>query len=768
MRRLTEQTLLDHFDAACITIDPEGEIVYVHGNTRPFLDHIQGEPSLDLLRLVRKGLRPVLASAIAGARRSGEPIRHERVRVSQENGDRLCNVTLHAVLQPAALKGYLTVLLEDAGPVPEPVAAETAGDTGEYVATLERELRDTRGYLQATVEQLESTNEELTSANEELQSANEELQSTNEELQASQEELRSVNEELITVNTELETKVEALDQAHNDLSNLMASTELAILFLDTDLRVQRFTAATTRLLHLAEADIGRPIDHIAGELDYARLVEDAQALLDTLQSTEKEIRSRDGRWYLLRLRPYRTTGNVIRGVVLAFVDIHAQKRGEELKRLTEALEQSPVTVIITNREAEIQYVNPSFTEVTGYGADEVLGQNPRLLKSGEHPPDFYRELWDTISAGQVWRGRFCDRKKNGELFWESASISPVRDEAGRISHYVAVKEDITGRMHMEMALRASEARYREMVDNLNAGVVVYEATNDGENFLVRDMNSASERLSRLERGAVMDRPVTEVFPGVAELGLLAVLQRVWRSGVPEHLPAARYADPRLTQWVENYVYRLPTGEVVAIYEDVTERRAEAERQAVAEAALRRANTMLAVLGAWYRGMAQDDDDDDDDDGAARAAALCRLLVEQGGYPMAWVGIATDGDDHAVRPIARAGVAADDIGNGTFTWGDDPHGRGPTGTAIRSGRPVRMRAMDTDPTFAPWREAALVRGFKSSIALPLTFYKKVFGALTIYSAEVEAFSDEETDLLEELAASLAAAMRGHQAPEDARP
>ena len=129
-----------------------------------------------------------------------------------------------------------------------------------------------------------------------------------------------------------------------------------------------------------------------------------------------------------------------------------KKTQEALRRLRRALEQSPLSVIITNAKGDIEYVNPFFSTITGYGEEEVMGKNPCILKSGVHPQEFYEEMWESISAGRNWRGEICNRKKNGELYWESSSISPVRSRSGEITHYIAVKEDITERKRTE-ALR---------------------------------------------------------------------------------------------------------------------------------------------------------------------------------------------------------------------------------------------------------------------------------------------------------------------------
>jgi PAS domain S-box-containing protein len=129
--------------------------------------------------------------------------------------------------------------------------------------------------------------------------------------------------------------------------------------------------------------------------------------------------------------------------------IRRHRAEEQVRKLTRAVEQSPASVVITDTEGRIEYVNPKFTSLTGYSSDEVLGENPRILKSGEHPREFYEGLWTTILAGREWRGELHNRKKNGELFWELSSVSPVRDREGSITHFVAVKEDVTERKQLE-------------------------------------------------------------------------------------------------------------------------------------------------------------------------------------------------------------------------------------------------------------------------------------------------------------------------------
>lgn len=171
--------------------------------------------------------------------------------------------------------------------------------------------------------------------------------------------------------------------------------------------------------------------------------------------------------------------------------------------LMHALEQSPATIIVTDAEGKIVYANPKFVETTGYASDEVLGQNPRLLKSGETPQEAYRQLWKTITAGKEWRGTFHNRRKDGRLYWERASISPVFDAEGRIANYMAVKEDITEYMEAEAARRKTAAGFHAVFAALPLGVMVVDAgnrillANEAAENLLDTTLSAGERLDRL-------------------------------------------------------------------------------------------------------------------------------------------------------------------------------------------------------------------------------------------------------------------------------
>jgi two-component system, chemotaxis family, CheB/CheR fusion protein len=219
--------------------------------------------------------------------------------------------------------------------------------------------------LQTTIEELEATNEELKSSNEELQSTNEELQSTNEELETAKEELQSTNEELVTVNSELQIKVDELTRLSDDINNLMVGTEIGTILLDRHLGIKRFTPGMKALFHLIPSDIGRPLSDITSKILYDELCQDAKEVLTTLQSQERELTTENGKWFTMRILPYRTRENVIDGLVITFVDITDRKNaGLEVQSARTFAENIVDTVreslLVLNRDLQVVSANRAF------------------------------------------------------------------------------------------------------------------------------------------------------------------------------------------------------------------------------------------------------------------------------------------------------------------------------------------------------------------------------------------------------------------------
>jgi two-component system CheB/CheR fusion protein len=232
---------------------------------------------------------------------------------------------------------------------------------------------------------LETSNEELKSASEEMQSVNEELQSVNEELETSKEELQSVNEELMSVNSELQNKVLDLSRANNDMNNLLAGTGIATIFVDFQLRILRFTPTATQIINLIQSDVGRPVAHIVSNLvGYDRLLEDAQAVLDTLIPKEIDVQTQVGKWYTMRILPYRTLDNVIEGAVITFVDINevvqtreALQKANKLLRLAVVVRDAHDAITVQDLNGRILAWNPGATRMYGWSEAEALSMNVR-------------------------------------------------------------------------------------------------------------------------------------------------------------------------------------------------------------------------------------------------------------------------------------------------------------------------------------------------------------------------------------------------------
>ncbi len=327
-----QRALLDCYGPPAVVVNSEGDILYVNGRTGKYLEPASGKVNNNVFAMAREGLREELGAALHSAAARKTTVAASGVRVKSNGGSTAINLTVRPLAQPAAQQAMFLLVFEEAvadrsataarnGPKPSEPAAEPAD--------LEDELRHARERLQATAEEMEVTQEELRSANEELQSNNEELQSTNEELNSSKEELQSLNEEMQTVNAELQMKIEELSQSNSDMKNLLHGSEVATIFLDNDLAVSRFTPQATRIVNLAVSDAGRPLDHFTTKLKYDRLVQDAVEVQDTLVPKEAQVEAADGRWYNMRVLPYRTVENVIAGVVMTFADITAFKQLEE-------------------------------------------------------------------------------------------------------------------------------------------------------------------------------------------------------------------------------------------------------------------------------------------------------------------------------------------------------------------------------------------------------------------------------------------------------
>ena len=339
LQSLADQLVLQRYSPPTVLTNDKGDIFYVSGRTGKYLEPAAGKANWNIFAMAREGLRFDLADAFKEALRKKGSVTAHGLKVGGDGGEQCVDLTVQRLDEPGPLQGLVMVVLTD---VAARASSKPAGRTPKAparsarLAELEQELLQLRGEARAVHEEMQTSQEELRSANEELQSTNEELQSTNEELTTSKEEMQSMNEELQTVNAELQAKVDELSRVGSDMKNLLNSTDIATLFLDNDLNVRRFTPQAAKITKLIPADVGRPVTDLASELKYPELAEDAREILRTLASAEKPIGARDGRWFMVRIMPYRTLDNRIDGVVITFADITVAKTLEEKLRTTQA------------------------------------------------------------------------------------------------------------------------------------------------------------------------------------------------------------------------------------------------------------------------------------------------------------------------------------------------------------------------------------------------------------------------------------------------
>lgn len=342
---LVEQLLLAKFAPPAVVVTTDGDIVYVNGRIGEYLEPAAGRANWNIFAMSRGGLAAALSEAFPKVVRQNTPVTLEGVSLGQGATFATVDVTLEPLTENGDLQGMVMVAFQKGRSVvssegSEPDATGTANQA--RADDLADELRRAREQLQATREEMQASQEELRSSNEELQSLNEELQSTNEELTTSAEESRAMNEELQVVNQESQRKVDELARAGDDMKNLLDSVELAIIFLDPELCVRRYTPSAVSIIKLIPTDVGRPLSDLATVLDYSDLAADAKAVLRTLVPLEKQVRTTDGHWFALRIMPYRTKDERVDGTVITLSDITSTKNLESsLRRAPPDVVDSP-------------------------------------------------------------------------------------------------------------------------------------------------------------------------------------------------------------------------------------------------------------------------------------------------------------------------------------------------------------------------------------------------------------------------------------------
>jgi two-component system CheB/CheR fusion protein len=478
LEKAVDRIIWQRYAPAALVVDAGLQVLHFEGNAGPYLAPARGAATLHVLKLVRQELALDLRTALHRAKKEETPVRREGIRFPQDGGSKTVNLEV-IPMKGRHTKGADFLILIEEVPAREAAEPREAREEDELVH-LKQELASTREHLQSIIESQEATNEALTVEHEEVLSANEELQSTNEELETAKEELQSSNEELSTLNEELQNRNAELGQLANDLSNLLVGVSIPVIIVGGDRRIRRFTPAAEPLLNLIPADVGRPISDIKPNVH----VPDLDSLISEVSGkgslVEREVQGRDGRWYSLRMRPYKTAENKIDGVLMALMDIDVMKRGLDQARLSlddavterdlsaNLLDMSGALIVILDPAGRIIAFNHASQEGSGYSFREAKG---RTFWDFLLPPEEVEEAKAAFAGilegatpastyERTWIG------KDGSRRVIASSSIARRGTDGATRQVISTGIDITPRKLAQDALRRSEEQLRRLTANL--------------------------------------------------------------------------------------------------------------------------------------------------------------------------------------------------------------------------------------------------------------------------------------------------------------
>ncbi|HEX3999128.1 MAG TPA: chemotaxis protein CheB [Pirellulales bacterium] len=506
---LMQKHLLEDYTPAAVLIDRHFQVLCQNGPLTAYLEFQSGEPSRDLFSLLRQGLRGKVRAAVQRAIQEKARVVDTSAQVKRGDGYVPCTIEVKPVQAPSD-HDLLLVSFRDRESSPGETAAgeSIAGGPGDAALArqLEDELKSTREELQGAIDDLEGSHGELKASHEEVMSMNEELQSANEELETSKEELQSLNEELTTVNNQLQSKVDELERANNDITNLLASTDIAVVFLDAALRVVRFTPPAVKLLSLLPSDAGRPYGDLSPKFNDPQLLAECRLMLHGKQSADREVWSSAAidsapdarqesppRCYLRRIRPYHAGEKRIEGIVVTLIDITDRIQAEaQIRRFAAVLRDSSDAMLVYDLDGKITAWNGGAQRMYGYTEAEALNMNlcdlvPENLRSTcldqIRPPNAAAHIESVETQRRTKDGRTLDVWLNAawltdEVGKQIALATTERDVTDRKKHLQSL-ESLTNQLEQQVAtrteeLRRNEDRLRAIVDSVADAIITID------------------------------------------------------------------------------------------------------------------------------------------------------------------------------------------------------------------------------------------------------------------------------------------------------
>ena len=623
--KLAQNYLLDEFTPPSVVIDYNGNMIYVQGKTGNYLENTTGEFSNDIVRNAREGIKIPLSNAIRKAKSGNKKVRQEKVRVKVNEEYQFINLNVIPLKRENKDTKLLMVIFQPIE-APKSHSIKEANENYEQTALieLEKELEEKEQYLQNTIEELETTNEELKSSNEEAQSTNEELQSTNEELETSKEELQSVNEELTTTNNELNHKLDELYTTNNNLQNLLDATNIATIFLDKDLKIFNYTPSISNIIELLKSDIGRSVKQFTYNLNYTDLIKDANNVLKTLVPKETEVKSKDNKYFWMRISPYRTTDDKIEGLVITFTDITEKKKIEEKLRLknkeieehrkflSDIISNIDVSILVVEVEKKGRYKflasNQIEDKLINVDNEYIIGRYPEDLKNiiGDKIVNFVKFIYDQCVAQKkgVSGEFFAEGQSNGE--WWYFRVSPIFDDKkGEVKRIISSSIKISElkatqieleeyKQHLEdkitrktNLIRVNEEKFRHLFENLDEEIHLWKIVKDKDGSIktweLHDINPIALKAWNKSKEDVIGKRADDIFNFDTTKTFLPIVNKIFETGKP-HRWEKYFAPTKQYLSMESVAY----GEYfMSIGRDISDRKKAEEELKASEAKFRK-------------------------------------------------------------------------------------------------------------------------------------------------------------------------------------
>jgi len=433
-QREADRLTLDAYAPPSVLVNEDFEIQQFRGRTTPYLETPAGQPTTNILRMVREGLLMELRSALTEAKAARKTVVREGLRVPNGGADETFTLRILPVSRAGTDENRLLVIFE--GPAGAAAAGALPGTASDHdVAWLRQELAATKLYLQAVIDEQASDSQELRAAHEEVLSSNEELQSTNEELETTKEELQSANEELTTINEQFEARNQELDSLTDDITNFISSADLPMATVGRDLRIRRVTPAAQRAFNLLPSDIGRSIEHIKFAFDLDRVGAMVGQVMTSMRPIDQEIRDRAGRWWLLQVRPFVTADNRIDGATLVAIDVDLVRRSRELMEARDYALAIVRTIreplVVLDADCRIGLANEAYYRLFDETPDAITG---RLLWETGHG------VWNDAGLRRELEGA-CEGRLNLENFEIKRTVSGAGERTLVLNAQAVRRED---------------------------------------------------------------------------------------------------------------------------------------------------------------------------------------------------------------------------------------------------------------------------------------------------------------------------------------